>query len=335
MSDSKPTVAICIPTYNQAKFIGATVRSALDQHYNPIEIWISDDASTDDTAEVVREFLSCSRPVFYFRQPVNSGMARNNNWIMSQPSAEFIVQLDSDDVLEPGCVTNLLDLLLSYQKAGYAHSAVYEIDRFGQSSRVRRLFRSATFEDADSALRASIGGYRVAANMCMYRTQALRDVGFCREINFALDWDLAVRIADAGWGNVYTPAMLGRYRVWNDQSNSRLRRKKTELLGIESVFRDSLTKAYERRGWRAAPLHKALRKFALAHSDCLAWDCFSEDEKRELRSILYRMGGTSGSVPVKCWMIQHGLSPVFRVKRDLTLFAKDRIKSVFAMFRGA
>jgi hypothetical protein len=222
-----------------------------------------------------------------------------------------------------------------YPKAGYAHSAVYEIDEDGNSSRVRRLHRASTFEDAESSLRRSTMGYRVAANMCMYRSQALREVNYCREMNFALDWDLAVRIADAGWGNVYTPEILGNYRVWSDQSNSRVKRKKTELLGIESVFRDSLMKAFERRGWPCKPLFDSMRGFAMAHAECLAWDCFSEDEKRELQSILLRLGGSSRSVRLRCWMMQHGFAPMFRIQHGLTIFAKDRAKAVLSLLRSA
>jgi glycosyltransferase involved in cell wall biosynthesis len=335
VSNAKPTVAICIPTYNQGKFIGEAIRSAMEQDYRPIEIWISDDASTDDTAEVVKQFLGGATPVFYFRQPENLGMARNNNWVMSRPKAEFIVQLDSDDVLEAACVSRLMELMEEYPRAGYAHSAVDEIDELGNSNRVRRLHRAATFEDAESSLRKSVMGYRVAANMCMYRAQALREVNYCREMNFALDWDLAVRIADAGWGNVYSPLLLGKYRVWSDQSNSRVKRKKTELLGIESVFRDSLMKAFERRGWPCEPLFGSMRGFAMAHAECLAWDCFSEDEKRELQSILLRLGGSSGSVRLRCWMMQHGLAPMFQMQRDLTVFAKDKAKAVLSVFRRA
>jgi hypothetical protein len=212
---------------------------------------------------------------------------------------------------------------------------VHEIDQFGHFTRERRLHRSHGFEEAETSLRRSTVGYRVAANLCMYRAQTLREVEFYRSMNFAEDWDLAVRIADAGWGNVYTPEILGNYRVWSDQSNSRVKRKKTELLGIESVFRDSLMKAFERRGWPCKPLFDSMRGFAMAHAECLAWDCFSEDEKRELQSILLRLGGSSRSVRLRCWMMQHGFAPMFRIQHGLTIFAKDRAKAVLSLLRSA
>ncbi len=331
MSDGKPLVAICIPTYNQAEFLGKAIRSAIAQDYRPIEIWISDDASTDETAAVVKDFLGGETPVYYFRQPANSGLAKNNNWVMRQPDADFILQLDSDDALEPDCVARMMELLLAYPRAGFAHGAVREIDTAGNFRRVRRLFRSTVYQPADSALRESRRGYRVAANNCMYRAKALREVGFCRPMNFAQDWDLAVRLADAGWGNVYSPATLGSYRVWDDESNSRAKRKKTELLGIESVFRDSLVGAYQRRGWPTAPLQSAMKSFALAHCECLGWSCFTAQEKRELESILVRMG-RSKLVAAKCWLAQHGFCAFFRLQRSLAVFVKDAIKS---LLRGA
>ena len=335
MGNVNPSVAICIPTFNQAQFIGEAIRSAMEQEYQPIEIWISDDGSTDDTAAVVKNFDGSPTQVHYFKQPKNVGIARNNNWVLSQPSTEYIVRLDSDDVLEKEYVASLLELLGAYRRAGYAHSAVREIDQFGNSRRVRRLFRVSPFEDADSALRKSSKGYQVAANICMYRARVLREANFYRNMNCAEDWDLSVRIADAGWGNAYSPAILARYRVWNDDKNTRMRRKKKELIGIESVFQDSLFVAFEKRGWSTKPPRKAMRKFALAHADCLSWKFFSKDEKREMQSILYRLGGSSGVVAVKCWMVQHGLSSVFRAERNLVTFAKDRTKAVVSLLRSA
>lgn len=335
MSEARPTVAICIPTYNRAEYIGQAIRSAIEQDYRPIEIWISDDASTDGTDAVVREFVGGPVAVHYHKQPQNCGIGMNNNWLLSQPATEYIVRLDSDDVLEPGYVSRLVQLMQAHPKAAYAHCAVNEIDRSGRVTRQRRLFRSTGFEDADSALRAAIRGYRVSANLCMFRTLALREARFYRAMNFAEDWDLSVRLADLGWGNVYCDAFLGRYRAWNDDSNARLRRKKQELLGIEGMFRESLAPAYERRQWPLPPIKNAMNKFALAHCECLGWSCFSAEEKRELQQILQRLGN-SRSVALRCWMIEHGFSPVFRTRNSLRLFARDRAKALLGwMRRGA
>lgn len=93
-------VAICIPTYNQAKYLLESVSSACGQTHPNVEVWVSDDASTDHTPQIMAE-LSHLPQVRYHRHPHNLGIAANNNWLLSQPKTEFIVRLDSDDILSP------------------------------------------------------------------------------------------------------------------------------------------------------------------------------------------------------------------------------------------
>jgi glycosyltransferase involved in cell wall biosynthesis len=53
---TSPLVSICIPTYNAAEFLAETIASAIAQTYENIEIIVSDDNSTDDTAAIVASF---------------------------------------------------------------------------------------------------------------------------------------------------------------------------------------------------------------------------------------------------------------------------------------
>jgi glycosyltransferase involved in cell wall biosynthesis len=107
----KPSVAICIPTYNQAQYLPESVGSACRQNYENVEVWVSDDASTDDTPQVMAQLCQQFPQVRYYRQPKNMGIAGNNTWLMSQPTTEFIIRLDSDDVLKPHYVQTLVALL--------------------------------------------------------------------------------------------------------------------------------------------------------------------------------------------------------------------------------
>ncbi len=51
-----PLVSVIVPSYSQARFIGATIDSILGQDYRPIEILVMDGASTDETLEVLKSF---------------------------------------------------------------------------------------------------------------------------------------------------------------------------------------------------------------------------------------------------------------------------------------
>ena len=54
MSEYRPAISICIPTFNGEKYIHQTIRSVLNQTFRDFEIVISDDGSTDRTLEIVR-----------------------------------------------------------------------------------------------------------------------------------------------------------------------------------------------------------------------------------------------------------------------------------------
>src|SRR5690606_23416431 len=135
----------------------------------------------------------------------------------------YVVRLDSDDLLRPDYCVKLSALLEENPTAAVAHAAVEEIDEFGRHRRIRRLHRATGFQSGEDALRDGIFGYRVAANICMFRRSALEKTGilYRPKLKFCEDWDLFLRLADAGWGNVYCNEVLASYRVWTDAAGDR------------------------------------------------------------------------------------------------------------------
>src|SRR4051794_15201302 len=74
-SGSLPSVAICIPTYNQADFLERAVDSALRQDYaGPVEVWVADDASTDDTPSLLARLREAHPALEAIRQEANLGI---------------------------------------------------------------------------------------------------------------------------------------------------------------------------------------------------------------------------------------------------------------------
>jgi glycosyltransferase involved in cell wall biosynthesis len=175
---SAQTVAVCIGTYNQAQYLRECIESVVAQTHSIREIWVSDDASTDETPEVMREICKLSTKIHYYRQPQNLGIAGNLSWVLSQPVTDFIVRVDSDDRLEPLYVATLVDLMLKYPQAGYAHCNLYEIDGRGVRTRMRRLHRPAVYEGPEDAIRRNTPGYRVAGNIVLYRSAALKEANY-------------------------------------------------------------------------------------------------------------------------------------------------------------
>jgi len=264
-------VAVCIPTFNQSDYIALAVESALAQIGVETEVWVADDASTDATDKMLARFDGNPR-VHLHRHVENTGIAHNAGWVLSQPTTDFIVRLDSDDLLHPDYCRCLVGLLEDNPQAAVAHCAVREIDAHGNSGRVRRLARRSGFQKSEEALRESAAGYKVAANVCMFRRSALISLPYIYRVglNFAEDWDLYIRLADAGWGNAYFSRVLASYRVWEDSDAARGRRRAAELAGITYVFSQTLADAWHRRSWAVDELHAKRRKFAHVQSSPIA-----------------------------------------------------------------
>jgi glycosyltransferase involved in cell wall biosynthesis len=323
-------IAVCIPTYNQAQFLGQAVESALRQHGALGHIWVGDDASTDATPDVMRQFAAEPR-VLYHRHQRNLGIAGNNNWLLDQPESEFIVRLDSDDLLAPDYVMALAAELLRHPGAGYAHAAVHEIDRAGHFTRDRLLARKPGYQTPEDSLRAMASGYRVAANICMFRRSALRAVGFYREgLNFAEDWDMAVRLADAGWGNVYCNRLLASYRDWTDAGVVRAHRKRAEIDGCRRTFLESIEPAFKRRGWPTGTLIRRRQALAARHALALANPVFTREEKSAMIVALLALGDG----PILRWrlaLVRMGLGGLLRRFEILGLRARDAAKGLLRL----
>ncbi len=118
------TVSIVIPCYNYARFLGEAIESALAQTYQPIEVIVVDDGSTDDSVAVAKRY-----PVRVIEKK-NEGVAATRNRGAREATSEHIVFLDADDVLDPEFVARCSEALRR-TGATYAYT---EVEKFGLES---------------------------------------------------------------------------------------------------------------------------------------------------------------------------------------------------------
>jgi len=104
----KPLVSILIPAYNAEELIAYTLQSASAQTWQPKEIIVVDDGSTDRTAEVARRFASKEVAVVSTR---NQGAAAARNYALQLSQGDYIQWLDADDLLSPDKIERQLGAL--------------------------------------------------------------------------------------------------------------------------------------------------------------------------------------------------------------------------------
>jgi glycosyltransferase involved in cell wall biosynthesis len=118
-----PLVSIVTPSYNQAAFLEETIRSVLEQDYQPIEYVVVDDGSTDRSLEIVERYAD--RLAWWTRQE-NAGQVAALNRGFARTNGAYMGYLNSDDTLLPRAVSRMVeelerdpDLLLVYGDALY------------------------------------------------------------------------------------------------------------------------------------------------------------------------------------------------------------------------
>ena len=174
-ANSNRLVSIGIPTYNRARGnLRKVIERALGQTYANIEVIVSDNCSTDNTAEVVQSFDD-SR-LRYFRQETNIGANNNFNYCLNQARGEYFLLFHDDDTIDPDFIETCMAALQPGQSVGTIFTGVRIID---QDDRVLEAHenRGAGLSPADFVL----GWFNdtTVLYLCstLYNTERLKEVG--------------------------------------------------------------------------------------------------------------------------------------------------------------
>jgi glycosyltransferase involved in cell wall biosynthesis len=118
----RPRLTILIPTYNRGNLIEKTIQSCLSQTYQDFNIFIYDDASTDDTPKIAKGLIKkYPNKIKYYRNTSNRGIGYARNVLISNLETEFGVWLDSDDLMVP----DRIEKCISYMDNNHNVDVVY------------------------------------------------------------------------------------------------------------------------------------------------------------------------------------------------------------------
>lgn len=111
-------VSVCIPTYNGAEYLSEALNSVKAQTFKEFEVIISDDASKDNTLDIVEDFKnSVDFPVTIFNHEPQ-GIGANWNNCIRHAKGKYIKFLFQDDVLAPHCIEVMVNVLENNSKLG-------------------------------------------------------------------------------------------------------------------------------------------------------------------------------------------------------------------------
>ena len=129
--NNNPLVSILIPTFNREKYLGEALDSALAQTYPNIEIIVHDDASSDCTLSLLKQYSDSRLRVIHTSK--NHGMIGGWNFIVSKAKGKYIKFLASDDLLKSNCVKELVQAALAHPTSSLITCQRQFIDEHGNT----------------------------------------------------------------------------------------------------------------------------------------------------------------------------------------------------------
>lgn len=256
-----PRVSIVIPSYNQARFLEAAIRSVLLQNYPDLELIIIDGGSIDGSVDLIKKYESW---LTYWHSGKDRGQSHAINMGLEHCTGPWFNWVNSDDLLTPGSLHNAVDALLQHPDAGYVHGARIFIDDNDH------VLKKDTFEQQNPIIRFPTPSQAVSVLQsgaqpgALMDTQRVRSLGGIREnLHYVMDVDILLRIAVLA-APVRTREYLSYVRIYPEiKSNQWNIDRARERLAIA----DHLFKCHE----MPSGLQKC-RHSAFAHAHRFAWD---------------------------------------------------------------
>jgi len=178
MATNDPLITIAIPTFNRALLLKDCILSALAQSYQHFEVIVLDNASTDETGEILKQFQDSRLRVV--RQKSNVGLPQNWNSCLAEAKGDYFVLVPDDDRVAPWMLERCITLFRSEPEIeiviGLSDINLSQVGRIETVARNRNL-RTGIWDGTD-ILKEFLEG-RLCTNMCsiMLRTEALRAGG--------------------------------------------------------------------------------------------------------------------------------------------------------------
>jgi len=307
MTQLCPKVSVGIPTFNRAEMLREVIMSVLTQTFQDFELIISDNASQDQTQEVIASIKDDR--IHYIRNETNIGMVQNFNQCLARARGSYITIFHDDDLMLPD---NLRLKVLALDKnsgVGLVHSKFGFIDQHGKLLKANTNFGKPVFQDRIEPgrkflIKTLMSGNTVNAPSVMIRRECYQRLGgFDERLTLTADAEYWMRLS------LYSDILfLARPLV---QSRSHAGADNTKYfsivngsirmnpLGIEERFKANsiVLERYESVFGKCEDLKKRVRAaIGSATANFVVNDYLQRQDTREARRYLFRICRQSPSI---------------------------------------
>ena len=200
------TINILIPTYNNGHLISDCLESVVNQTYKNIHVIILDDASTDNTKEIVSKFENKIK-ISYYRNDINLGRGGSRNKILSLSDSRISCWLDSDDYMHPEKIEKQHEYFIDNKDCNFLATPMYQKisdNHCVEGSSTYEKIKSVTLENLKTC-------NHIPHPTIMFITNTAKKFGFNTSLNREEDWDFYLRIYSEGYRVDVIPNILYFY----------------------------------------------------------------------------------------------------------------------------
>ena len=270
------TLSVVMPNYNHARYLADAITGIAAQSRPPDEFLILDDASTDDSLEVIEPYLKQYPFLRLIRHERNRGVIAANQRLFAEASGELLFAAAADDVRLPGFFQRAVQMAEQYPQAGLVFGAIGMIDEAGRRmGRIDvRRWREPLCADPQRFLQEYLMVELPAHSPCsgaIYRREALQEAGGYRPDLGSWSDTFAFRAIGLKYGVCYLAEEVAQFRKLVGSFSRQSVAQPRKLLDIiaraeywmrSAEFRDRFPDHYVRR-WRRACRRQILWDYTL------------------------------------------------------------------------
>ncbi|HCZ34708.1 MAG TPA: glycosyl transferase [Cytophagales bacterium] len=227
---TNPLVTIICVCYNQARFVTEALDSVVAQTYQPIELIVIDDGSTDGSSKVIKQWIAAHPETVMLLNGTNIGYCKTFNKAAALAKGKYLIDLSADDVLLPQRVSTGVQSLETNPLAGITFSDAEHVDEAGNKISLHSdRFPHHTIPSGD-IYKALIERFFICSPTMMFTHAVFKELGGYDETLAYEDFDFWIR-SSRKYHYVYTPLVLVKKRkVAGSLSNRQFRLRSTHSL---------------------------------------------------------------------------------------------------------
>lgn len=223
-----PILSVLMPVFNSELFVAEAVESILNQTFKDFEFLILDDASTDKSFEIIKEFEKRDSRIKVFQNENNLGVVESRNKLINISKGKYIAWLDSDDIAFENRFEKQINFLEAHPEIGMAGAYPVIIDENGKKT------GKWWFETDTQKLKIELFFHSpFLSSSVMIRKSCLPQNFYDSKFTVAEDFDLYSKISEnSDIANI--PEFLVKYRI-NSKGLSKSNTEKMEQLSVQVI----------------------------------------------------------------------------------------------------